>query len=75
MTAPTRTAAHPGAPTTRSPRDVRRTRRLIAAVLLPVPPLAVAVLRLIWPGFSASDTAGGSPRPPGTPARRRPSSG
>jgi hypothetical protein len=40
-----------------APRDVRRFRRLLAAALLPVPPLAVAVLRLIWPPFSASDTA------------------
>lgn len=41
----------------RAPRDVRRTRRLLAAALLPAPPLAVAVLRAIWPAFSASDTA------------------
>jgi hypothetical protein len=49
--APTRVAAP-----TRRPRDARRTRRLVAAILLPVAPLSVAVLRLIWPAFSASDT-------------------
>jgi hypothetical protein len=49
--------SHPAAPTTRNPRDVRRTRRLAAAVLLPIAPLSVAVLRLIWPAFSAPDTA------------------
>jgi hypothetical protein len=56
MTAQT---AVPTEPTTRpsAPRDVRRTRRLLAAALLPVPPLAVAVLRTIFPSFSASDTA------------------
>jgi hypothetical protein len=42
---------------TRSPRDIRRARRLTAAILLPVAPLSVAALRLIWPAFSASDTA------------------
>jgi hypothetical protein len=42
---------------TRSTRDIRRARRLTAAILLPVAPLSVAVLRLIWPAFSASDTA------------------
>jgi hypothetical protein len=42
---------------TRSPRDARRARRLAAAILLPVAPLSVAVLRLIWPAFSAPDTA------------------
>jgi hypothetical protein len=40
----------------RSPRDTRRARRLVAAILLPIAPLSVAVLRLIWPAFSASDT-------------------
>ncbi|GAA4693295.1 hypothetical protein [Phytohabitans rumicis] len=45
------------APTTTT-RDARPTRRLIAAILLPVAPLSVAVLRGIWPSFSASDTAG-----------------
>jgi hypothetical protein len=40
------------------PRDVRRARRLIAAVLLPIPAVAVAVLRGVWPAFSESDTAG-----------------
>ena len=50
--APTQAAAP-----TRGPRDVRRARRLTAAILLPVAPLSVAVLRLIWPAFSASDTA------------------
>jgi hypothetical protein len=50
MTRPT--AASP------APRDVRRTRRLLAAALLPVPAVAVAVLRLVWPAFSAPDTAG-----------------
>lgn len=55
----------PTTPATRSataphetPRDVRRTRRLLAAALLPVPAVAVAALRLLWPAFSASDTAG-----------------
>ena len=50
----------PATPATRSPapRDVRRTRRLLAAALLPVPAVAVAVLRLVWPAFSATDTAG-----------------
>jgi hypothetical protein len=43
---------------TRSPRDARRARRLAAAILLPVAPLSVAVLRLIWPPFSSTDTAG-----------------
>jgi hypothetical protein len=42
---------------TRPPRDARRARRLTAAILLPTAPLSVAVLRLIWPAFSASDTA------------------
>jgi hypothetical protein len=42
---------------TRTPRDTRRARRLAAAILLPIAPLSVAVLRLIWPAFSASDTA------------------
>jgi hypothetical protein len=41
---------------TRSPRDTRRARRLVAAILLPIAPLSVVVLRLIWPAFSASDT-------------------
>jgi hypothetical protein len=41
---------------TRGPRDARRARRLAAAILLPVAPLSVAVLRLIWPAFSATDT-------------------
>ena len=41
-----------------APRDTRRFRRLFAAALLPVPPLAIAILRLIWPAFDASDTAG-----------------
>lgn len=41
----------------RAPRDTRRVRRLIAAILLPVAPLSVAILRGIWPAFSASDTA------------------
>jgi len=41
-----------------TPRDTRRFRRLLAAALLPVPPLAVAILRLIWPAFDATDTAG-----------------
>jgi hypothetical protein len=50
--APTQAAA-----ATRSPRDIRRARRLTAAILLPIAPLSVAVLRLIWPAFSASDTA------------------
>jgi hypothetical protein len=45
-------------PTSRTPRDVRRTRRLFAAALLPVPAVAVAVLRSAWPAFSATDTAG-----------------
>ena len=40
-----------------APRDVRRARRLLAAALLPVPAVAVAVLRGIWPAFSAPDTA------------------
>jgi hypothetical protein len=42
----------------RAPRGVRRTRRLLATALLPVPAVAVAVLRLVWPAFSAPDTAG-----------------
>jgi hypothetical protein len=41
----------------RTRRDARRARRLTAAILLPVAPLSVAVLRLIWPAFSADDTA------------------
>jgi hypothetical protein len=41
---------------TRSPRDTRRARRLVAVILLPIAPLSVTVLRLIWPAFSASDT-------------------
>jgi hypothetical protein len=41
-----------------APRDVRRFRRLFAAALLPVPAVAVAVLRSVWPAFSATDTAG-----------------
>ncbi|HEU5109178.1 MAG TPA: hypothetical protein VFT95_11600, partial [Micromonosporaceae bacterium] len=45
-------------PAPRPPRDVRRTRRLFAAALLPVPAVAVAVLRLVWPAFSETDTAG-----------------
>ena len=56
MTTQTQTPTVP-ATRSRAPRDVRRTRRLFAAALLPVPPVAVAVLRGIWPGFSASDTA------------------
>jgi hypothetical protein len=40
----------------RTPRDTRRVRRLFAAALLPLPPLAVAVLRTVWPAFSATDT-------------------
>jgi hypothetical protein len=45
------------APTlTRTPRDARRVRRLVAAALLPVAPLSVAILRLVWPAFSAPDT-------------------
>jgi hypothetical protein len=42
----------------RAPRDVRHARRLFAAALLPVPAVAVAVLRSVWPAFSATDTAG-----------------
>ena len=45
-------------PAPRPPRDARRARRLLAAALLPVPAVAVAVLRLVWPAFSATDTAG-----------------
>jgi hypothetical protein len=45
-------------PAPRPPRDARRARRLLAAALLPVPAVAVAVLRLVWPSFSATDTAG-----------------
>jgi hypothetical protein len=56
------TAAHS------APLDVRRTRRLIAAVLLPFPPLAVAALRLIWPPFSESETAGSLAAIAGHPA-------
>jgi hypothetical protein len=52
----TLTSTHPAA-ATRTPRDVRRTRRLAAAILLPIAPLSVAVLRLIWPPFYASDSA------------------
>jgi len=55
MTAQT---AVPTVQATRAPRDIRHTRRVLAAVLLPIPPLAVAVLRSILPSFSASDTAG-----------------
>ncbi|GAA1042414.1 hypothetical protein GCM10009557_68400 [Virgisporangium ochraceum] len=55
MTAQTATPIEPATrPST--PRDARRTRRLLAAVLLPVAPLSVAVLRTIFPSFSASDT-------------------
>jgi hypothetical protein len=52
--------AIPTVPASRAaaPRDIRRTRRVLAAVLLPIPPLAVAVLRWILPSFSASDTSG-----------------
>lgn len=50
MTAQTLTRTH-------TARDVRRARRLFAAALLPLPPLAVAVLRWVFPSFSASDTA------------------
>ena len=53
---PTTPATRPTAAS--RPRDVRRTRRLLAAALLPVPAVAVAVLRLVWPAFSAPDTAG-----------------
>jgi hypothetical protein len=52
----TLTATQAAAPT-RTPRDVRRAGRLAAAILLPIAPVSVAVLRLIWPAFSASDTA------------------
>lgn len=52
------TQSRPATESHRTPRDVRRTRRLIAAVLLPIPPLAVAALRLLWPPFSETDTAG-----------------
>jgi hypothetical protein len=52
---PTHSPASP--PAGRAPRDVRRARRLFAAALLPVPAVAVAVLRLVWPAFSATDTA------------------
>jgi hypothetical protein len=55
---PTTPATQLAASAPETPRDVRRTRRLLAAVLLPVPAVAVAVLRGIWPAFSASDTAG-----------------
>jgi hypothetical protein len=40
----------------RSPRDSRHARRVAAAILLPVAPLSVVALRLIWPAFSATDT-------------------
>ena len=49
-------APHPSVPMVRTPRDARGARRLAAAVMLVVAPLSVAVLRLIWPAFSASDT-------------------
>ncbi len=49
---PTRAAAP-----TRTPRDARRARRLTAAILLPIAPLSVAALRMIWPQVSASGTA------------------
>jgi hypothetical protein len=55
---PTTPATRSAAASHDAPRDVRRTRRLLAAALLPVPAVAVAVLRLVWPAFSASDTAG-----------------
>jgi hypothetical protein len=48
---------HQPTTTTRTPRDVRRARRLAAAIMLLIAPLSVAVLRLIWPAFSAPDTA------------------
>jgi hypothetical protein len=50
----TRRADNPG----RVPRDVRRTRRLFAAALLPIPAVAIAILRSAWPAFSASGTEG-----------------
>src|SRR5687767_1115614 len=62
MATEVQTSTAPAAPRADSspggPRDVRRTRRLIAAVLLPIPAVAVAVLRGVWPAFPESDTAG-----------------
>lgn len=48
------TAAPPAAPVA-TRRDTRTFRRIVAAVLLPLGPLSVAILRGILPYFSASD--------------------
>ena len=50
------TAAPPAAPVVAARRDTRTFRRVAAAVLLPLGPLSVAVLRGILPYFSASDS-------------------
>lgn len=49
------TTAPPATPAI-APRDTRTARRVAAAVLLPLGPLAVAVLRGILPYFHAGDT-------------------
>src|SRR5688572_13258865 len=58
MTTQTQSPARSAAAPARTPRDVRRIQRLFAAALLPVPAVAVAVLRFVWPAFSTTDTAG-----------------
>ncbi len=41
----------------RRPRDLRRTSRVIAAVILPLGPLAVAVIRAVLPYYTATTNA------------------